>query len=1665
MRKTKLTKGAVKYAIVAASSFMLASGVVVSSGTLMSAYADEIVVKEDEGAKADDLLEGTEVVQEDFSLMAVDAGDILAELRGEEWYLSDVELNTGDGFYYVYDENGDAIKVVDSYIETEIEIEGKGWKRGYFYIDETGKMVTGAAKWLDGKGGLTATDENANAGWRYINKKGFVSVNDIVILGDNVCYNFNEKGEYTIIINEFFVIEGDDKEILYFAEMNGKVAVDKKGTGERLFFIDNPEGMPEGRYCYVEDKKESGQGELSQKRWFGGDEESGWLYVNSDGRLMQNCNKILGGQCYYFAHDFYGTYVEPNTFFTEENDLGEEILRYCVSENYTPVGDYSGAEPVYFYFKDNDKGKRFCYRDDTNEPVTNLWIGEDGKEGWLYTNSKGRLLVDTNAIIGRECYHFDEDYKGWYIEDLGEFFVLEEGDTPEETTWGYCMLNGKAAGMVDEDTGKFVPFYFKKNDAGKYLCYRNDNDELAANVWIDGNKESGWMYVNGKGRLLRNVNKILDGFCCHFDENSKGSYIEENTFFVTLEEDPNDPEESIEVWRYCTSNNYHPAGDDTGAYRFIESGDTYLCYTNDNTLLSGIWMEGMWINDDGLLVKNSECEYVEGKYYSFENFEKTLLKKTLITDNGNTYYVNADGDVVKDQFVQYDGESLYFDADGIQVKESWINDTYYVDNNGYKVTDQLEYAIGDKLYYFDEDGNATLLAGYVKLEEDHYYYENNQKVINEFREVAGGLVYLGADGIQVYESWIDDTYYVGDDGFKVVNQKYVVLNKITYNFDENGVAEKAAGYVTLDGKNYFYVEGMKLIRAFQEIEAGQKAYFGSDGAQCYEEWIGNQYVGADGIMIVNKTYILIDDKEYNFDANGNSSVVAGYITKADGNYYYEQGVKKTNDFATLEDGKAYFGADGKQIYNELISAGAYTYYVDDSGFVVTNKDHYVIAGKAYNINASGYVVIVEGHITLEGNYYYYEDGTAVQNAFKDITGGKAYFGADGKQMFSTWIREADGDRYVNADGFMIYNEEKVIIDEKPYYVDESGIAVLLEGFVTIKNEKFYFINGEKVTKEIISLDGGMVLFDEDGKQLASKWILIKVKDSDKKYWYYADENGYLINTGHYYSKNDDAYFYFYEDGKMASDVFIDIAGGKAYFSKDGFQRFSAWINGGDDGYVDANGFKVMNATNYAIENKSGTEMVYYDFDADGNWSYVEGFRTIDGTSCYLKAGIIQKNIFVDTESGTLFFGADGKQLVMEWITQDGNVWYFAGKDGLLVKDTLYYLERENKYYHFNKDGIMSSDAFVEYNGQLIYLGSNGPQKFSQWLGNDKDGWRYVADDGYVIRNVNNVKIGDVYYDFDEDGYASATVYAISYELDGGTNNIKNPSKYTGLSETITLQKPTKAGYTFMGWYADAAFTTAVTVIEEKSNGNVVLYAKWQLIVVEDDDDDDYEYVAPTPEPAPQTPVIPTPTTPEDTGEVTTDEQKGQVNSLTGIVVGATNGAADDGLSHWQGTTTEDGTTSWKMQYADGTYAAGTYVTDANGEQQEQVAWEMVSGSWYAFGADGVAKDGWVKDVQSDKWYLIDINSGMQTGWQTDETTGKTYFLDETSGAMKTGWHADATTGAWYYLDAESGAMQTGWVQTDGKWYYLNPGNGVMYANQRTPDGYFVNENGEWIPGV
>ncbi|WP_099470068.1 rhamnogalacturonan lyase family protein [Konateibacter massiliensis] len=82
-------------------------------------------------------------------------------------------------------------------------------------------------------------------------------------------------------------------------------------------------------------------------------------------------------------------------------------------------------------------------------------------------------------------------------------------------------------------------------------------------------------------------------------------------------------------------------------------------------------------------------------------------------------------------------------------------------------------------------------------------------------------------------------------------------------------------------------------------------------------------------------------------------------------------------------------------------------------------------------------------------------------------------------------------------------------------------------------------------------------------------------------------------------------------------------------------------------------------------------------------------------------------------------------------------------------------------------------------------------------------------------------------------YASCKItvgYKITYKLNGGTNNAKNPSGFAG-NKAVKLQTPAKKGYVFKGWYTDGKFKTKITQIKKGTKKAVTVYAKWEKITV------------------------------------------------------------------------------------------------------------------------------------------------------------------------------------------------------------------------------------------
>lgn len=90
------------------------------------------------------------------------------------------------------------------------------------------------------------------------------------------------------------------------------------------------------------------------------------------------------------------------------------------------------------------------------------------------------------------------------------------------------------------------------------------------------------------------------------------------------------------------------------------------------------------------------------------------------------------------------------------------------------------------------------------------------------------------------------------------------------------------------------------------------------------------------------------------------------------------------------------------------------------------------------------------------------------------------------------------------------------------------------------------------------------------------------------------------------------------------------------------------------------------------------------------------------------------------------------------------------------------------------------------------------------------------------------------------GGGGTTYYTLHYESNGGTE-YADESYASGTTVQLT-KVPTREGYTFIGWYADAALTKPVTEI--KMTAKATVYAGWEITEVPDwlNGDDHFAYV-------------------------------------------------------------------------------------------------------------------------------------------------------------------------------------------------------------------------------
>ena len=206
--------------------------------------------------------------------------------------------------------------------------------------------------------------------------------------------------------------------------------------------------------------------------------------------------------------------------------------------------------------------------------------------------------------------------------------------------------------------------------------------------------------------------------------------------------------------------------------------------------------------------------------------------------------------------------------------------------------------------------------GWVKEDGKWAFYEDDVKLVNQWKKDSKGWVYLGVDGYMLTDKWLKDSVgwcYVGADGYCVTN-KWVK-----------------------DSKGWCYLD--------------------KDGRMATNKWIKDSvgwcYVGKDGYCVTNKW--VKDSKGWVYLDGSGRMVTNKWVKDSVGWCYVDgNGYAVTNAWKKDSKGWCYLDGNGRMVVSNWVKDGGKWYYLDANGYMVTGT--HTINGKKYTFASNGAMI-------------------------------------------------------------------------------------------------------------------------------------------------------------------------------------------------------------------------------------------------------------------------------------------------------------------------------------------------------------------------------------------------------------------------------------------------------------------------------------------------------------------------------------------------------------------------------------------------------------------------------------------------------------------------------------------------------------------------------------
>ena len=229
-------------------------------------------------------------------------------------------------------------------------------------------------------------------------------------------------------------------------------------------------------------------------------------------------------------------------------------------------------------------------------------------------------------------------------------------------------------------------------------------------------------------------------------------------------------------------------------------------------------------------------------------------------------------------------------------------------------------------------------------------------------------------------------------------------------------------------------------------------------------------------------------------------------------------------------------------------------------------------------------------------------------------------------------------------------------------------------------------------------------------------------------------------------------------------------------------------------------------TEYPKPQKAGTEFKGWEI-RDENGDYLAG-QLFDPAEDVLYEGIgVLKAVFVteDAEDQTIDFGGELTITATDGFVPAGT----SLNPGETESD-----ESEGEFLGWS----------LNYKGERIFILREDEKNV---VNSDCGKILYILNEDYEL--TSGWKLPDEEYEIEKFNKYTLTFNNISFE-DEEVKGVDDYDKYYFDFKDATLPKPYREGYTFDGWYENAALEgEAVETIREGSTGNKTFWAKWELV--------------------------------------------------------------------------------------------------------------------------------------------------------------------------------------------------------------------------------------------